>query len=155
MRLPPQIRVPLHRSPTAGIVIAFVALGTTVLTIALSPPAWARLGCAVALGAWSWSALRRVAWRTAASSALEILLSLDRTVVVRTRDGRLRAGVVRDASYVGPAVTTLVWKPDDARFAQAILVLPDMLSPEDFRRLRIALRYGRSEEEAGSPASHA
>jgi len=34
-------------------------------------------------------------------------------------------------------------------------IVPDMLDGDDFRRLRVLLRYGSSEDSAGAPASHA
>jgi hypothetical protein len=56
-------------------------------------------------------------------------------------------------------VTTIVWRPDRAAWwvpASSILLLPDMLPADDFRRLRVVLRYGRpvvgeatSDAEAG------
>ena len=74
------------------------------------------------------------------------------------RDGRSRDGSIQDDSYVGEHLTTIVWRPDDApRYerARTILILPDMLSPEDFRRLRVLMRYGRAvveEETSGRVA---
>jgi hypothetical protein len=52
-----------------------------------------------------------------------------------------------------------VWRRDGSRWwarAPAIVVLPDMLPADEFRRLRVALRYGRppapnetNDDEAG------
>ncbi len=73
-------------------------------------------------------------------------------------DGRSRAGAILDDSYVGAWLTTIVWRQDGQpwwRPATAIVVLPDMLPRDEFRRLRVVLRYGRpvdagatSEEDA-------
>jgi len=52
-------------------------------------------------------------------------------------------------------LSTLVWRPFGRWRSRAILLLPDMLPPQDFRRLRVLLRYGRSDERQGDPASHA
>ncbi len=79
----------------------------------------------------------------------------DLQIAVTTGDGACERGRVRPDSYVGARITTIVWKPDRARLSRAILLLPDMLPPDDFRRLRILLRYGRSEPTQGDPASHA
>ena len=65
------------------------------------------------------------------------------------------SGRVRDASYVGAIVTTLTWRSKGALCARSVLILPDMLPAEDFRRLRVLLRYGRSDDTAGAPASQA
>ena len=82
----------------------------------------------------------------------------DRRITASLRDGRSRDGTIQDDSYVGEHLTTIVWRPDHApRYerARTILILPDMLSPEDFRRLRVLMRYGRAvveEETSGRVA---
>ncbi len=71
----------------------------------------------------------------------------DRLITVTGRDGRSRQGTILDDSYVGARLTTIVWRADRDpwwRPSRAILVLPDALAPDDFRRLRVALRYGRA-----------
>jgi hypothetical protein len=82
----------------------------------------------------------------------------DRRLTATTRDGRSRDGSILDASYVGASLTTIVWRPDRAprfRLARTILILPDMLPADEFRRLRVLLRYGRpvvQEETSGRDA---
>ncbi len=61
-----------------------------------------------------------------------------------TVDGRLVAGHVRGSSRVGALVTTIVWRPDGAWRSRAILLVPDALPEDDFRRLRVLLRYARN-----------
>jgi len=72
---------------------------------------------------------------------------------VHMGDGRLIAGHVRSATYVGALVTTIVWRADGARWSRTVLVVPDMLAAEDFRRLRVMLRYARNAAVQGLPAS--
>jgi hypothetical protein len=77
----------------------------------------------------------------------------DRRLAVTARDGRTCQGSIMDASFVGASVTTIVWRPDHAPRhvpARAILILPDTLSAEDFRRLRVMLRYGRPAIESAA-----
>lgn len=70
----------------------------------------------------------------------------DRRITTSSRDGRSHDGVVLDDSYVGAWVTTIVWRRDGASRlapAESILILPDTLPVDEFRRLRVLLRYGR------------
>jgi hypothetical protein len=74
----------------------------------------------------------------------------DRRITVRDRDGHVADGTILDGTYVGTCVTTIVWRADSdgsgwrrLRPARAIVVLPDTLPADDFRRLRVVLRYGR------------
>ena len=72
-------------------------------------------------------------------------LGIDRTITVTNRQGRSRNGLVLADSYVGAMLTTILWRENGApwwRPAGVILVLPDTLPIDDFRRLRVFLRYG-------------
>ncbi len=155
MRLPPQLRVALGPSRQARAFIAAVACSSAVVLALLPLPPWgiAPLEAAIAVWAsWRWRAFGTRPWP---GRPAELALTADRVMVVRNVAGALRAGIVRDATYVSPSLTSIVWKPDGARRSEVVLVLPDMLPADDFRRLRVLLRYGRSEEVAGAPASHA
>jgi hypothetical protein len=83
----------------------------------------------------------------------ELRLAPDLVLVVHRGDGRLIAGHVRSATYVAASLTSIVWRPDGARFSRAILIVPDMLPEEDFRTVAgdAALRAQRG--GAGTPLS--
>ena len=76
-------------------------------------------------------------------------------LAVHRGDGRLAAGHVRRSTYVGAWMTSVVWRADGAYWSRAILIVPDMLPAEDFRRLRVMLRYARSAVAQEVPASQA
>jgi len=58
--------------------------------------------------------------------------------------------MVQPDSYVGALLTTLVVRPDGKHRLRTIAILPDMLPADDFRRLRLLLRLGRSTTAADS-----
>ena len=155
MRLPVQLRVSLRPSRVATAAITSLALGTFGVWLTLPAPAAVDVLAAVVLAGWAHHHVRLHGQRSARRAVVEVLLSSDAVVVVRQRDGRLRAGHVRSASFVHPRFTSIVWRPDGARWSRAVLVVPDMLPDEDFRRLRVMLRYARSAAEQGVPASQA
>ena len=155
MRLPPAVHVTLapSRRALAWIVgVALVACGA-VLTLPIDPvlSGLAMLGIVV----WAGDRAVVVAWRRGPRASVALWLTGDRMLVVRMGEGHLVAGHVRAASYVGERITTIVWRPDGARFSRAEWLLPDMLPADDFRRVRVLLRYGRSDVAQGTPASHA
>jgi hypothetical protein len=70
------------------------------------------------------------------------MLRLERGGAVRLETAHgLRTGNVRDGSLVAPWLTIVRWRPDGARFDRTVLVLPGMVGEEDFRRLRVLLRW--------------
>jgi len=155
MRNAPSIDVTLGPSPLAGVATGVMALATLVVVLVLPVPSWTHaLGCAVVLST-AWGTFRTLGLRSGARAVVALHLGADRMLVVRHGDGRLVAGHLRSATYVAATLTTIVWRPDGAWRSRAILVLPDMLPAEDFRRLRILLRYARSGVAQGAPASQA
>jgi len=86
-------------------------------------------------------------WRCTGRGVPALLhVGIDRRITVTGCDGRSRAGVILDDSYVGAWLTTIVWRADGTpwwRPARAIVVLPDTLPEDEFRQLRVVLRYGR------------
>jgi len=155
MRLPPAVHVtfaPSRRAVAWVVGVALVAC-TVVLTLPIDPvlSGLAMLGIVV----WAGDRIVVVAWRRGPRASVALWLTGDRMLVVRTGEGGLRAGHVRAASYVGPRITTIVWRPDGARWSRAEWILPDMVAADDFRRLRVLLRYGRNDVAQGTPASHA
>ena len=68
---------------------------------------------------------------------------VDRSKAIRVRDaaGRERMGVLRDGSFVAPWLTLVRWRPAGAWLDRTFLLVPGMLDPEAFRRLRVLLRW--------------
>ena len=155
MRPPTQLIVTLGPSRIATCALAALALLAIVLLAIMPAPLWTDALGALALVAWAAHRIRLHGLRRAPASIVELMLAEDRTIVVRRKDGALRAGVVLGRSHVHPSFTSIVWRPDGARLARSVPIVPDMIAPDDFRRLRVLLRYGRREDSAGAPASHA
>jgi len=88
--------------------------------------------------AWS---LRRHAWRTAASSVVELELRDDRSISARSRAGDWVDYQVEVGSFVSPLLTVLRLRPKARRLVRSVLITPDSLDPDSFRRLRVWLRW--------------
>lgn len=109
----------------------------------------------VAIGAWAIDRTCVVALRRGPRAVRGFELRGDLTLTVVTGDGMACAGRVHRDSYVGARLSTIVWRPYGRWRSRAILLFPDMLPADDFRRLRVLLRYGRSDVMQADPASHA
>lgn len=155
MRWPPSVRVVLGPSVVASSLIAALGCATCVVVAALPLDAPVVAFAIVAIVAWAADRVRVVALRLGPRAVRSLELRGDLTVVVVDGEGRACAGRVHRDSYVGARLSTIVWRPFGRRRMRAILILPDMLPAADFRRLRVLLRYGRSDVAQGAPASHA
>lgn len=155
MRLPPTVHVVLQPSRTVGIAIGIASFASLAIALALDLPAWQHVAIATCVLAWAALAFRRHALLRGRSAVNQVRVAGDLVLVAHRVDGALVAGHVRSSTYVGAALTSIVWRPDGAWRSRAILIVPDMLPADDFRRLRVMLRYARSAVEQGAPASHA
>ena len=155
MQWSPAVRVVLASSRIALALIGALAAATCAV-IATLPVEPAGVGLAmIAVVVWAIDRIYVIAWRQGPRAVRELELRGDLTVVIVTGDGHAQAGRVQRDSYVGARLTTLVWRPFGRWRSRTILLLPDMLPANDFRRLRVLLRYGRSDATHGRPASHA
>lgn len=129
---------------------------STCMVIATLPLEPAAIGLAnIVVIVWGIDRIHVVALRHGPRAVRQFELRGDLTVVVVMGDGNACAGRVHRDSYVGARLSTLVWRPFGRWRSRTILLLPDMLPADDFRRLRVLMRYGRSDVAHGAPANHA
>jgi hypothetical protein len=68
-------------------------------------------------------------------------------IEVRHRSGKTVRGCVVDGSFVAPYLTVVRYRAADARrfsMDKSVLIFPDSLERELFRRLRVRLKWGRA-----------
>lgn len=150
MNSPPRLRLELRRSRIAGVTIVAGSAATAALMLALPLDPWSTAATLLAIGGVAARALG-----SCVGPAVPKLLQIDgdRRLTTIMRDGRSCSGHILDDSYVGARLTTIVWRPDDTpRYlpARAIVILPDSLAADEFRRLRVLLRYGQPGEGGAS-----
>jgi len=142
MKPPPRLRLELRPSRVGALAIACATIATALLVFVGVADALACALVVAAIGAIGLHAIRRLS-----RPPLLLHVGSNRRVSVTTRDGRTHDGAVHGDTSVGPWLTTIVWIPDGARWfvpAHTLVVLPDMLPADDFRRLRVYLRHGRA-----------
>ena len=124
------MEVTLGHSPRARAFVAVAALATLALAFALPLAAELRALAAAWTGVAALHALHRLGGG--------VRLALDRSGAIRV--GEI-AGRVRDGSFVAPWLVVVRWQPQGRWKNRSLLVAPDMLGAEDFRRLRVLLRW--------------
>ena len=121
----------LARSPWAEALVAAGAISTAALVAALPVALEARL---LALG---WIAMTSLRALVRLRPGTQVDLHHEGEAHIGGRPGRLRQG-----SFVAPWLAIVRWRPAGAWFDRTLLVAPGMLPAEDFRRLRVLLRFG-------------
>jgi hypothetical protein len=85
--------------------------------------------------------LRREALREGRGAVCVLAVDLKGRVEASGGSGRV-AGRLVPGSFVAPWLTVVRWRPEGARFARTVLVPPDAVDADAFRRLRVLLRWG-------------
>lgn len=69
-----------------------------------------------------------------------VYVHLDGHVRIEWSNGGTGEGSLAAGGFVAPWLVCVRWRPHAAWFDRTVLVLPDMLSGDAFRRLRVVLR---------------
>ena len=148
--MPPRLRLEPRPSRIGCILLAAACAMTAVLLGMLPLPVAGLVGGALA----TLAVLAGGLWRCTGRGVPALLqVGIDRRITVTDCKGQAHAGSILDDSYVGAWLTTIVWRAEGRRWwrpARTILVLPDTLPRDDYRRLRVVLRYGRPVEAEGT-----
>lgn len=133
----------LNFSPSRRLAIVLaVAHALSVATLWLmQPPLWTARAGTLLIGISLVFYTRRNALLLAAASVVALRLSADGEVELTQRDGRRVSGRVLPGSFVHPYATSLEFRAEGARFRRALLIAPDHPSPEQFRQLRVWLKW--------------
>jgi hypothetical protein len=138
------LRLSLGPSRLASALICVTCLASCVLVAWLPGAAALRGALVIGIGAYALLTIRHWATRSASRAIIGIELDADRAVRLIERTGRHIEGIVQPDSYVGALLTTLVVRPEGKRRLRTLAILPDMLPPDDLRRLRLLLRLGHA-----------
>jgi len=93
-----------------------------------------------------WWHVRRDALLRAPGAIREVVLHDDGRLDATCRDGRVISGTQQPGGHASRWLATIRYLPEEGRLARVVLVMPDNLSPDEFRRLRVWLRWRRPEE---------
>lgn len=104
-------------------------------------PLWLGALLTAFLAGSAWHTLRRDGWRTLQRSLVGVRLDADCGCEFQLRAGSWHEAALLGSSFVSPYLTVLNLRPVGGRFAQHLVILPDAVDAEDFRLLRVWLKW--------------
>jgi toxin CptA len=122
------------------IILAMHAL-TFILALSLPLPFFVKLAAAPLLAASLLYSVRGEARRAMAGSVTAIMLLPDGGIEVQTRRRGRQAAKLQAGSFVTPQLTVLRYRLKDRFISSHVVIFPDAVEAEDFRRLRVHLRW--------------
>jgi toxin CptA len=115
--------------------------GAVVLLWLLALPVWVKSVLTLAVIASLVHSLRHVALLKAAESIIAIEIKEPAALAFQTRRGEWHECSLSGDSYVSAWLTIVILKIDKRRFPKCAVITPDNVDAEDFRRLRVWLRW--------------
>ena len=136
-----EVRIALAPSPIGVAAIATMALATLAL-IAFTPgPMALRILAATWVACAALHALHAVALHGGRCGVRTLQVDREGGIEVQDGAGARRIGRLRAGSFVAPWLAIVRWRAPGARLDASVVILPDMLPAEDFRRMRVWLRW--------------
>lgn len=152
MPAPVKLRIAIGPSHLLAAVLGVAHAVALTVTVVVALPTWVKFLIAMVLvtsGTWS---ILRLALQRGPSAIDELEVEAGGRISCRTRDGRWREGQVLASSFVSPWLTVLNLRMADAARARHLVILPDNVEKDAFRRLRVLLRWSQpAPEEARLP----
>lgn len=94
--------------------------------------------------------LRKDALLSANDAVIALQLKEDMCCIVTTRSGQSIACRILGSTFVAPYLTVMNLQPVGKFFMRSVVILPDSIKGDEFRRLRVWLRWKwRQDQETG------
>lgn len=134
-------RIALRPSYALATLLVLSHAGALMLAYAADLPLWCDIAATVAIGAsLAWSVCRS-ALRATAGSVNAIEIGADDVLSVATQRDGWSACDVADDTYVSALITLLNLKVREGGRRVSVVLTPDAVHADDFRRLRVWLRW--------------
>lgn len=93
--------------------------------------------------------LRHYALLRAPAAVVAVELSDEMACTLETRRGERIGCALLGSSFVAPYLTVLNLQPEGKFFTRSVVILADAIDAEEFRQLRVLLRWKYREEKSG------
>jgi len=134
------------KASSALAAILLIAYGAAIFLIAVvNLPQWLQLIAIAILIASLVSYVRKTALLFSPEAAVAIEIASDDSLSIQTARGDWIACEVVDSTYVGSFLTVLNLRELNKRVVRHLIILPDSADGDEFRRLRVWLRWKRGE----------
>jgi toxin CptA len=135
------LRVTLKSSLYLTIVLTTAHIASASLLILLALPLWTKVALAASVAMSLAHALRHHALRRNRTSPVALELHEDDRAAVQMRDGEWHEARVLPTTFVTPLLTVINLKLPGRLRARHVVIVPDGVRADDFRALRVTLRW--------------
>lgn len=135
------LRLAIRRSRSLAWGLAFLHGTALLLVLAVPLPLWVHAAFGVGIVASAAHAVLNHAWHGLRSSIVGLEVSEDCRVEILDRGGALHPAELLPSSVVMPWLTLLNLRQAGRRWPRSLVIVPDRVDPDPYRRLRVMLRW--------------
>ena len=135
------LKISLRASWLLVAILALAHGAAIAIVLLVSIPLWAKPIAAAGLTVHLFVVARRQALLLTPDSAVAIEISSDNKLSVKARHGEWSEYAVLGDTYVTSYLTVMNLKHTDTHEGKRVAILPDSVGAEDFRKLRVWLRW--------------
>ena len=146
----PMIRIRLKPSRLLGVTLTVVHLAAAATVFPLDSPVATKVVLIGVIVASLAHALRRHALLRSLRSILDLEVHDREHAAIRDRTRDWRDARILCTSCVTPSLTVLNMKVDGSRLAQHVLLVRDNIDAEDYRKIRVLLRWARPKQDGAA-----
>ena len=140
------VRAPLRPSRLLATVLVLAHAAAVATVFPLQIPLEWKAALLVAIATSLVRSLRRDALLRSPHAIVELEVSNRERASMRTRSGEWRSARILGTSCVTSVLTTLNLRVEGFRTTRHVLLVGDNVDPEDFRKIRVLLRWARADE---------
>ena len=133
--------ISLRSSWLLAVTLALAHGAAIAIVLLISIPFWAQLIAAAGLSVHMFVVVRRQALLLMPNSPVAIEFGSDNKLSVQTRHGEWSEYAVLGDTYVTAYLTVMNLRQTDSHEVKRIAILPDSVDADDFRKLRVWLRW--------------
>lgn len=138
---PPALRLELRPSRRLGFVLGLGHGIAAVAVLATGLPPWVAVALLVPIAASCAYCLHHAAFLRSGASIVVLEIGENDEVRCQSRRGEWFSARISDSSFVSPLLTVINLEIAGRRAARNVVIVPDGVDADDFRRLRVRLRW--------------
>jgi toxin CptA len=147
------LRITLGRSGLLAVILLLAHACAVSLVLMIELPQWLKVAAATALILQCAFLVHRRALLLDAQAVLALEVASDHRMNIQTRSGGWQACDVLGSTYVTPYLTIMNLQLAGERMAKHVVLLPDSLDRDDFRKLRVWLKW-KNDTPASDPVEN-
>ena len=136
------LKISIKPSRRLALLLCVAHAAAAGASLLLDLPLWLKFLLLVLIGTSCAVYLYGTALLRSGGAVVNLEIKDDGALSFQTRRGEWREGTLRGSSFVSPYLTILNIRTEGRFFPRHVVIMPDCVDAEDFRRLRVRLRWG-------------